>query len=104
MRCVPVSKCLDKRLLIFGFEIPDLLAVFLTLSVLNFIFGQTSMKWAFVWFPTIFLAVVLYFGKRGKPEKYLIHWLRFQIKPGVYSAFAEPSVIVPPPQLTRRTK
>jgi len=85
----------------FGFEVPDILAIFLTLSVLNFLFGQTSMKLLFVWAPTLCLAGVLRYGKRGKPDKFLVHWLRFQIKPGVYSAFAEPTVNVPPPRLRK---
>lgn len=92
MRTVDVSKCLDKKLTLFGFEVADILAIFLTLSVLNFLFGQTSLKVAFVWLPTIALALVLRYGKQGKPDKYLIHWLRFQIKPGTLSAFHPPSV------------
>lgn len=96
MRVVDVSKCLDKKLMMFGFEVPDLLAVFLCLSTLNFLFGQTSMKLLLVWAPSLALALVLKYGKRGKPEKYLIHWLRFQIKPGVLSAFADPTIEAPP--------
>ena len=42
MRTVPVSKCLDKKLILFGYEVPDVLAIFLTLSILNFLFGQTG--------------------------------------------------------------
>jgi hypothetical protein len=101
MRTVPVSKCLDKKLVMFGFEVIDLLAVFLTLSILNFLFGQTSLKVFLVWLPSLALALVLRYGKRGKPDKYLIHWLRFQIKPGTYSAFLDPSVNMPAPHLRR---
>jgi hypothetical protein len=89
MRTTAVSKCLDRKLVIFGFEVLDILAVFLVLSILNFLFGQAPMKPLLVWAPSLLLAVVLRFGKRGKPDKYLIHWIRYQIKPGSYSAFAE---------------
>ena len=89
MRTTAVSKCLDRKLILFGFEVLDLLAVFLVLSILNFLFGQAPMKWLLVWAPSVALAIVLRWGKRGKPEKYLIHWLRYQIKPGSYSAFRE---------------
>jgi len=89
MRTTGVSKCLERKLVLFGFEVFDLLAIFLVLSVLNLVFGQTALKWLFVWAPTIALALVLRFGKQGKPEKYLVHWIRFQTKPGVYSAFAD---------------
>lgn len=101
MRAANVSKCLDKKLVMFGFEVFDILAIFLTLSILNFIFGQTPLKFLFVWMPTICVALVLRYGKRGKPEKYLIHWLRFQLRPGVLSAFHEPTDFVPPPKLQR---
>lgn len=103
MRTADVSKCLDKKLVMFGFEVFDILAIFLTLSILNFIFGQSSMNWLFVWLPTLAIALVLRYGKRGKPDKYLIHWLRFQIKPGILSAFSDPSQVVSPPKLKGKT-
>lgn len=99
MRTIPVSKCLDKKLIMFGFEVMDILAIFLTLSILNFIFGSSSLKILFVWLPSAALATVLRYGKRGKPDKYLVHWLRFQTKPGTLSAFPEPTVILPPPRI-----
>lgn len=89
MRATSVSKCLDKKMVLFGFEVLDLLAVFLVLSILNLVFGQMPFKWLFVWLPSLSLACLLRWGKRGKPDKYLVHWIRFQIKPGVYSAFRE---------------
>lgn len=104
MQSTEVSRCLDRKLTMCGFEIPDILAIFLSLSVLNFVFGRTSMKLVLVWLPTILLAAVLRWGKKGKPDKYLIHWLRFQIKPGVYSAFSDPSPVDSPPRLTKEGK
>ncbi len=92
MRTTPVSKCLENKLMIFGFEVFDLLSIFLVLSVLNFIFGATSMKLFFVWIPTLFIAFVLHYGKKGKPDKFLLHWVRFQYRPGSYSAFLDPSI------------
>lgn len=91
MRVTPVSKCLDKKLQMFGFEMPDLLAIFLSLSILNLIFGSHPYKLFFVWIPPLALAVTLRVSKRGKPDNFLIHWLRFQMSPGVYSAFKESS-------------
>ena len=93
----PISRCLDKKLIIFGFEVPDLLAIFLLLSVLNFVFGQSSLKLLLVWSPTLILAALLRFGKRDKPENYLVHILRYQIRPGVWSAFADGSSWAPLP-------
>ena len=97
LRVTGVSQSLDRKLKMFGFEVPDLLAIFISLSILNFVFGQTNMKLLFVWLPTLAIAAVLYFGKRGKPDNYLIHWLRFQVKPGVYSAFPPPTLWGEPP-------
>jgi len=96
-----VSKSLDKKLMIFGFEVPDLLALFLIISVLNFFFGATSQKIYLVWIPSIALALLMRLGKKGKPDNYLIHWLRYQMKPGVLSAFCEPTNHTPPPKLKR---
>lgn len=104
LKVTTVSKCLDKKMMILGFEIPDLLFIFLTISVLNFLFGSTSLKWLFVWLPSAALALTIRLAKRGKPDNYLVHWLRFQIKPGIYSAFADPTQDVPSPKLkTRKT-
>lgn len=98
VKTTQVSKCLDKKMIVMGFEIPDLLVIFLTLSVLNYLFGTTSMKWALVWLPSIALALTLRISKRGKPDNFLIHWLRFQIKPGHLSAFQDPSEWALPPR------
>lgn len=102
IKVAPVSRCLDKKMMIMGFEVPDLLIIFLTISVLNFLFGSTSLKWLLVWVPSATLAAVVRSSKRGKPENYLVHWLRFQIKPGVLCAFLEPTNTNPPPKLTER--
>jgi hypothetical protein len=102
LKVTPVSKCLDKKMMILGFEIPDLLFIFLTMSVLNFLFGSTSLKWLFVWLPSLSLATLIRYTKRGKPDNYLIHWLRFQIKPGILSAFTDPSQDVASPKLKVR--
>lgn len=103
IRTTPVSKCLDKKMIVMGFEIPDLLAIFLTLSILNFLFGMTSMKIVTVWLPTVVLALVLRMSKRGKPDNFLIHWIRFQIRPGILSAFQDSSEWEPTPKSRRKS-
>jgi hypothetical protein len=102
LKVAPVSRCLDKKMMIMGFEVPDLLIIFLTMSVLNFLFGSTSLKWLLVWVPSATLAAVVRFSKRGKPDNYLVHWLRFQIKPGILCAFLEPTNSNPPPKFNER--
>jgi len=98
---VPVNQCLDKKLLIFGYEIPEVLAIFFMLSVLNFIF-PSGFKLLFVWIPTLAVAVVLRIGKRGKPDNYLVHLVRHKIQPPLLSVFPEATGFVAPPTLTKR--
>jgi len=101
IKMTPVSRCLEKRILVFGFEIPDLLIIFITLSILNFLFGTTSMKIPLVWVPTIAIGTTLRLTKRGKPDNFFIHWIRFQIRPGVLSAFQAPTEWAPTPKIKR---
>jgi len=88
--------------MIAGFEVPDLLAIFTVLSVLNFVFGGTHQKLLLVWLPSLILALTLRIGKRGKPDNYLVHFIRFQMSPKLLSAFPEPSYEVAPPRLTKK--
>lgn len=91
LKTTPVSRSLERKLLLFGFEALDALLIFMVLSVLNLLFGKTGLKIPLVWLPTATLALILRLGKRGKPERFLVHWLRFQFKPGIYSAFPSPT-------------
>jgi uncharacterized membrane protein len=102
LKSTAVSRCLDKKLLFFGYELPDVLVIFLLLALLNLTLGQTDHKLSLVWLPTLSLAVGLRIAKRGKPDNFLIHWIRFQLRPQVLSAFPEPSVWVKPPRLSSR--
>lgn len=104
LRSEPTSQSLERKLLVMGFEVPDILAVFLLLSILNFTFGQTNYKLFLVWGPVILLAVALRFGKRGKPDNYLIHLVKFHTQPKYLSCFKEPSNTTPPPKLKGHSK
>lgn len=99
LKYTTVSKCLDKKLRIAGFEIPDLLILFLTVSILNFVFGQTDMTLFLVWLPSVLLAALLYFGKKGKPDNYLVHWMRYQFRRGILRAFPDPTTTNNPPTI-----
>ena len=82
-----------------GFEVPDVLAIFLLLSILNFSFGQTNYKLAFVWGPVAAFAITLRVGKRGKPDNYLVHLGKFHMQPKYLSAFRDPKITTVPPKL-----
>ena len=57
LRSTPFNKCLSKKLLVLGFEIPDVLAIFLVLSTLNFALGPLGHLFLLVWsgFPPSYL-------------------------------------------------
>jgi hypothetical protein len=91
----PVPNCLEKKLTFLGYEVMDLMLIFGTLSILNFTLGAID-KLTFVWMPTVLLAITLRSGKRGKPDKYLEHKIRFHAQPKNLSAFERTQVPVPP--------
>ena len=84
-----VYKCLDKKTLILGFEVIDLFVLCLMLAVLNFITGSSDLKMLFTWGPTLLSAGLLRIAKVGKPDQFLIHFLRYHFTPGVFSAWPE---------------
>lgn len=81
-----VPRALERKARIFGFELPDLLLIFLYLALSNLVFGQTRLKPLAVWGGTITIAAVLYFVKRGKPDGYLQHYGEFLHSPSVLTA------------------
>ncbi len=82
-----VYKCLEKKTLILGFELPDLFALSLLLCVLNFIFATSDLKFFVTFGPVALLGLLLRIMKNGKADNYLLHWLRYHISPGIYRAF-----------------
>jgi len=90
--CTPVSRCLEQKLKIAGFEIPDLILIALVLTVLNFLLGPLDQRFIMVWIPTLSVSAGLFFGKRGKADKHLIHWFQNRISPRALSAFESDQV------------
>lgn len=82
-----VYRCLEKKSLVFGFEVVDLFFVFCLLAVLNFVLGGVPYKLFFTWGPSLLLALFLRLGKAGKPENYLLHLARSYLSPVVFSCF-----------------
>ena len=82
-------RCLERKSKILGFEIFDVLIIGITLSVANLLVGETSYRLLITWTPAILIAGVLWIGKRGKPENYLLHLLRFHLSPNYYCPFKE---------------
>lgn len=82
-----VYKCLEKKMLILGFEIVDLFILSLLFCVLNFVFASTSLKLFFTFVPVLGGALALRLLKHGKADNYCLHILRFYLTPGVLRAF-----------------
>ncbi len=66
-----VARALEMKTKLFGFELPDLLLIFMNLAVTNLVFGSTAARYPLVWGTTLTLASFLFFSKRGKPDNYL---------------------------------
>jgi hypothetical protein len=82
-----VYRCLEKKMLVFGFEIVDLFVVFTSLAILNLLFRGVPYKFAFTWGPAMALAIFLRLGKAGRPENHLLHLARHYLSPIVLSCF-----------------
>src|SRR5271170_2118103 len=82
-----VYRCLEKKTLVLGFEMVDLFAVFTLFSILNLLLSGIRYKFLLTAGPALGLALLLRLGKAGKPENFMVHWIRFQFAPGVLSAF-----------------
>ncbi len=81
-----VPRALETKARLFGFELGDLLIIFLYLSLSNLIFGATRLKFPVVWLGTVAIATSLYFTKRGKPDQHLVHLGEYWRAPGVLTA------------------
>lgn len=81
-----VPRALEAKTRLFGFELGDLLLIFLYLAFSNLLFGATPLKFPLVWIGTFTIAGVLFFVKRNKPDNFLEHWGEFHRKPGILSA------------------
>jgi hypothetical protein len=81
-----VPRALEAKTRLFGFELGDLLMIFLYLALSNLIFGNTRLKFPLVWLGTGAIAGILYFVKRNQPDEFLQHWGEFHRSPGILSA------------------
>jgi hypothetical protein len=82
-----VYKCLEKKTLILGFEVLDLFALCILMCALNLVFANADFKILYTWIPTGLAALGLRAAKLGKPENFLLHWVRYHLSPGVFKAF-----------------
>ncbi len=81
-----VPRALEMKSKLFGFELPDLLLIFLNLAITNLVFGATSFRYPLVWGTTLSLALFLYFAKKGRPDNFIQHLGEYLIRPAYFAA------------------
>ncbi len=81
-----VPRALEMKSKLFGFELPDLLMIFMNLALTNLVFGGSSARYLLVWGTTLALALFLFFSKRGKADNYLQHLIEHYVRPIYFSA------------------
>jgi hypothetical protein len=77
-----VHRRLDAKFKVGGVEAADLLAMLLLAAVMNLVFGRVPFGPVFIFGIPGLLFMGLYFGKRGKPDGYLLHAIKFYLSPG----------------------
>ena len=70
-------------------EAHDLIFILLFASIMNLLFGGTRFALYLVFVLPSLLAFVLWVGKRGKPDSFLVHWLRYYFQAGHFVAGSE---------------
>ncbi|MBF0361156.1 MAG: hypothetical protein HQK49_09100 [Oligoflexia bacterium] len=86
LRSSVVHKNLDKKIKLAGFELLDVLSVLFLSSVMNLIFGRTSISFLMVFIVPLTVGVILHFGKKNKSENFILHFIRYYLIPGRYEA------------------
>ncbi|MCI5072651.1 hypothetical protein MRY82_06915 [bacterium] len=81
-----IHRHLESQFKILGINAQDLLLVLIFASIMNVLFGQTSLNIIMVFVLPSLLAGVLLLGKRNKPDDFLKHCVRFHQQAGFYSA------------------
>jgi len=81
-----VPRALEMKSKLFGFELPDLLLIFMNLAVTNLVFGATEYRYVLVWGTSVGIAGFLFFAKRGRPDGYMQDLIEYWVKPSYRSA------------------
>ncbi len=85
-----VHRNLDAKFKVGGLEALDLLVSLILGALMSLCFSGTVLEIPLVFGAPLLVLAILYFGKRGKPEGFLLDFLRFYLEPGFFSAGQEP--------------
>jgi hypothetical protein len=86
LRITRVPRSLELAAKLFGFEVGDVLIVFMYLSMMNLVLGELRFRAPLIWGSTVLLAMFLYFIKIGKPDHYIQHLTEYMLAPNIRSA------------------
>ena len=86
-----IQRNLDAKLKIGNIEALDLLIALICGAIMNLFFSGTALELPLVIGMPMLILAVCYFGKRGKPEKFLPHLIRFYLETGFFAAGEEPT-------------
>ncbi|MBF0363677.1 MAG: hypothetical protein HQK49_21845 [Oligoflexia bacterium] len=81
-----VHKNLEMKIKLVGVELADLLLVLLFSSVMNLLFRDTAISWLMVFVLPLLLGVILHFGKKNKPDNFILHFIKYYFIPGQMAA------------------
>ena len=81
-----VHRNLDAKMKVLGFDVPELLSVLIFAAVMNLFFARTAIAPILVIIVPALMLIALYFGKKNKPDDYLVHGARYLVSAGSYSA------------------
>lgn len=99
-----VPRALENKTTVFGFEISELIVVFVYLSLTNFIFGRTALKIPIVWGGTVALSTLIILTKRNRPDHFLEHLIEYYQADEIYSAGDPDAFHIPLRSLQNRTR
>ena len=86
-----VQRNLDAKLKIGNIEAFDLLIALICGAMMNLFFSDTALEIPLVIGVPVLILATCYFGKRGKPEKFLPHLFRFYLETGFFAAGEKPT-------------
>lgn len=84
-----VPRSLETKNKIFGFELADVILILFNLSIQNLVFGGSSIRLPMVVGTTATMAFVLFFVKRGKPDRYVEHLASYLLASTIIEANRE---------------
>ena len=92
-----VPRSLETKTKLLGFELGDVLLVFLYLTLSNLAFGRTELKLPIVWGGTLLVAGLLHLFKKGKPDRHLEHFGQYLRTPDILAADTPDTELTPYP-------